>query len=152
MIKLFLSTNKWDPLSAVIRWNTRCPWSHAGFMREEDGWTFSAMTDGGVKWRKPNPKDTGIVLEALETDKAFAWALTQAGKPYDWRAIAGLALDRDWRSEGSWFCSELVARGYENTSSPLLNPFAQVFRITPRDLTLSRAVAMGRTFRFAEYC
>lgn len=35
------------------------------------------------------------------------------------------------------FCSELIAAAFEVVGSPLLNPSANVWRITPRDLRLS---------------
>lgn len=149
-MKLFLSTETYDPVSAIIRWNTRCPWSHTGFLRE-DGATFSAMIAGGVKWRPPFKHAIGITLEAPGTDEAFAWALTQEGKKYDWRAICGIAVDREWGNRDRWFCSELVAAAFNSIGQPLLNVDAPVLRITPRDLTLSTLVSLNRTFNFAEF-
>jgi uncharacterized protein YycO len=74
-------------------------------------------------------------------DQAFAWALTQAGKPSDFSAICGIALDRNWRDSHRWFCSELIAAAFEAVGSPLFNPSANVWRITPRDLLLSMNLA-----------
>jgi uncharacterized protein YycO len=68
-------------------------------------------------------------------------ALTQAGKPYDFYAIGGIAFDRNWRDSHRWFCSELIAAAFEAAGSPLLNPSANVWRITPRDLLLSMNLA-----------
>jgi uncharacterized protein YycO len=57
--------------------------------------------------------------------EARQWALTRAGKPYDISAICGIA------------CSELIAAAFEVVGSPLLlNPLANVWRITPPDLLL----------------
>ena len=71
---------------------------------------------------------------------AYRWALTQVGKPYDFSAIAGIAIDRDWHDDSKWFCSELLAVAFEKAFSPILStrPSAQAWRITPRDLLLSR--------------
>lgn len=94
------------------------------------------MLKGGVQWR--TQKFTKLMLfTAPKMDDAFQWALTQEGKPYDWSAITGLALNRDWRREGSYFCSELVVLAFEKIGTPLLNPGMAVFKVTPRDLLLS---------------
>ena len=37
------------------------------------------------------------------------WLRRQVGKPYDWTAIAGFVLWRDWQDEDRWYCSELAA-------------------------------------------
>ena len=76
-------------------------------------------------------------FSAPAIDQAFKWALTQAGKSYDFSAIGGIVLDRNWRDSRRWFCSELIAAAFEAVGSPLLNPSANVWRITPRDLLLS---------------
>jgi hypothetical protein len=65
--------------------------------------------------------------------EALRWALTQAGKPYDFSAICGIAFERDWHDSRRWFCSELIAAAFEVVGSPLLNPSANLWRITPRD-------------------
>jgi hypothetical protein len=60
----------------------------------------------------------------------------QIGKPYDNLAIVAFALERNWRSPNSWFCSELVTAALEEClwfSSPISNSFNT---ITPRDLLL----------------
>jgi len=64
-----------------------------------------------------------------------------SGKSYDFSAIGGIALDRNWRDSHRWFCSELIAAAFEAVGSPLLNPSANVWRITPRDLLLSMNLA-----------
>ncbi|HEX5461871.1 MAG TPA: hypothetical protein VFX20_18045 [Steroidobacteraceae bacterium] len=45
--------------------------------------------------------------------RAMAWALEQEYKPYDKLAIVAFAIDRSWRTEGAWFCSELATRYLE---------------------------------------
>lgn len=136
MICVFLSTITRDPMSAVIRWVTRCPYSHTGFFDTDTRKTYSAMLKGGVQWRTPTYTSL-LLLGAPKTEEAFQWALTQEGKKYDWTAITGFAMNRDWREEDRWFCSELVCAAFEKVGAPLLNPQMQVYRITPRDLLLS---------------
>lgn len=139
MTCIYLSTEKYDIASALIRFGTRSEWSHAGFYH--DGRTFSAMLDG-VKWRDVNKKAKMLFLDVDGVDRALDWALTQEGKPYDRSAILGIALDRDWAEEDSWFCSELVAASFLKTGNNLFNMMAKASRITPRDLLLSLKVRL----------
>ena len=118
---------------------TECDWSHVGFMRLLDQWTFSAMCDGkGVAWRPPNPKAKVLKLAVDKIEDALVKAYTQEGKPYDKLDIAGIALGRDWHTPGTFICSTLVAWSFEAAGIPLLNPtFIPRAHITPRDILLS---------------
>lgn len=138
MISVFLSTQTWDPASAMIRWDTRCDYSHAGFLDTANNLTFSSMLVGGVAWRTVQKLNPSKMLRLLfpGTDAALSWAQTQQGKRYDWSAIAGMGADRNWRDPNRWFCSELVAAAFEKTGNPLFSPDTTVYRITPRDLLL----------------
>jgi len=77
---------------------------------------------------------------AAAQDAALAWARTQFGARYDWPAVLGIALHRDWRAPGAWACGELIARAFEVAGRPLLNA-AHVNRITPGDLAMSPLLA-----------
>lgn len=55
----------------------------------------------------PFARSERIRFEAGDDGAALAFLAEQIGKPYDKEAIAGLALDRNWRDPGHWFCSEL---------------------------------------------
>ena len=140
-VLLQVVTDYRSPVSLAIRFATRSWASHAEFVLP-DGSTFGSHADGGVKAR-PYVADRYVRLErytAPNIEDAYAWALTQAGKKYDFSAIAGIALDRNWRSGDRWFCSELIAAAWEHTPIPLLSPAADVSRITPRDLLLSKEI------------
>lgn len=39
---------------------------------------------------------------------AECWLSEQLGKPYDWSAILGFGVHRDWAQDDAWFCSELA--------------------------------------------
>ena len=147
-IRVQLVTQRWNPVSAAIRYTTRSWASHAEFVNTITSQTFGARSIGGVKHRFSsrdhysrveqftfNGDNSGEVVEA-----AYAWALTQNGKPYDFSAISGIAFDRNWHADEKWFCSELVAVAFEKAGYPILStrPSDEVFRITPRDLLLSR--------------
>lgn len=142
---IYLSTEKLSPVSAIIRYGTRCQWSHAGFFDNEDRSFLSAQLRGGVQKRYTNPfageaKETYSAVQLFSApgiDEAYQWAMTQIGKPYDWRAILGIAASENWHDGEDYFCSELVASAFEEIGRALLNPSAQLWRITPRDLLLS---------------
>lgn len=142
MIYIYLSTETYNPASIIIRYGTHFEYSHAGFFNDEDNSYLSAQLTGGVKIRyTPEEKFTKRVLyTAPGITQAYECAKKQIGQKYDWRAILGIASDHDWHEKEDWFCSELVAYAFEEVGNPLLNPNTVVWRITPRDLTLSPLV------------
>jgi len=144
-IRIQIVTEKLNPISAAIRFSTRNWSSHAEFVDTEAKTTLGARSDGGVQLR-PCARDRYSRIEQFVTsvgmDAAYKWALTQVGKPYDYSAIIGMAIDRDWRDESKYFCSELIALAFEKVGYPLLStrPSVGAYRITPRDLLLSRVI------------
>ena len=138
---LFLSTEELDPVSAAIRFKTECAWSHVGFLRLSDNWTFSAMSDGkGVAWRPPNPHAKILKLNVPHVEIALAKFLTQQGKPYDKLDIVGIALGLNLETKGHFICSVGVVWSFEDNLPcvPLVNPtFIPREHITPRDILLS---------------
>lgn len=144
---IFLSTVEFDPVSAAIRARTECAWSHVGFLRLADNWTYSAMSDGkGVAWRAPNPEARILKLVHEKADEALAAALTQQAKPYDRLDILGIALGKNWMEPHAFICSTLVAWSFEQIGAPLVNPtFIPREHITPRDILLSPFVTELKT-------
>lgn len=146
-IRIQVVTEKWNPISAAIRFSTRSWASHAEFIDTTARVTLGARSVGGVKYRLCE-KDHYSRIEQFVVDKesdmlaAWSWASTQVGKPYDFSAVSGIALDRNWHDESKWFCSELVVAAFEAVGYPLLStrPSASVYRYTPRDLLLSRNI------------
>ncbi len=144
-MKVFLQivTTQWNPIDIAIRLKCGGWASHAEFVFE-DGSTFGAKMDG-VKHRATSESKAYTRIERFTApyiEQAYNWALTQLGKPYDFTAIAGIALNRNWREDDSWFCSELVAAAFEQTPGPLLNDDdgIEINWISPRDLLLSLAI------------
>lgn len=142
MIYVQLVSEKWDLVSAFIRYTTRSWPSHAEFYDTETNTTLGARIRGGVKIRDYS-KDHYSKVErftAAGIRDAYEFAKTQIGKPYDFSAVSGILLDRNWHNDVNWFCSELVAVSFEKAGHPLLStrPSAKTYRITPRDLLLSR--------------
>lgn len=158
MIRIrFVTGNDW--LSNAIRVGERDGWATHAEAVMPDGKLLGAHLKGGVEERLPGyDKDTmtreviveinvrdmvveGLPLEdipggAEKVEAVFhAFLRSQVGKPYDTTAIAGLALNRDWREPDSWFCSELMAAALESCGY-LPKLAAADNHISPRDLLL----------------
>ncbi|MCU1305203.1 MAG: hypothetical protein JWQ87_5487 [Candidatus Sulfotelmatobacter sp.] len=142
-VKLFLSTEIWDPIAAIIRWHEDALWSHTGWRDVDTGRTFSAMADGkGVAWREPNPHAKILMLNALGTDEAFQEALKFEGSGYDYLEILGIMLGRDWQTPGRVICSHLTFPQYAKVGKPLLNhTFIQFEKLIPSYTLLSPFVS-----------
>jgi len=127
------------PSGAFIRWYTWSWAAHAG-VELTDGIIDATPSRGvslhagidGTQIRHYTILGLTPVIE-LAVRK---FLIAQKGKPYDWSAIVGLGIRRDWYSDDKWFCSELVAAAFEQAGLPLLNTLRSN-RITPRDLELS---------------
>lgn len=122
MIQIRFCTGK-DIVSDLIRLGERDnSWATHAEAVLSDGMLLGAHYEGGVMIRpagydKATTTQEMIVIVPANpemTDKFYAFCETQVGKPYDATAIAGLALDRDWRTPDSWFCSELMAAALED--------------------------------------
>lgn len=138
----------------LIRWYSRSPYTHAEFCWPLDNPTppkyLGAQTKGGVAIRPSDyleqPFDTFAVEVTLTQATAVrAFLLAQVGKPYDFRAIAGMVfqgLDRG-KSDRAWFCSELLFHAFAQAGKYLLHlPISQSDRVTPRDVALSPLAAL----------
>lgn len=135
-IALLFSTTA-NPMSAVIRAFTFSRWSHVAII---DGDTvIEAAALHGVR-RVPvldaiNRAKRGEVVEfpCQDPDRIIAAAASQIGKPYDYTALIGLGLRRDWQESDSWFCSELVAWAFQEAGEPIFRADA-MHRVTPEHL------------------
>lgn len=131
-VYLFLSTEENDLESAVIRWNSLSLWSHSGWVRPSDMYTFSAMNDGkGVSWRIPNPRARMLILDAPGTQEAFQAALSCEGDPYDTSDILGMVFAKNWHKPGAWICSYLTSYHYRLVGYPLFSDYIPLIHIKP---------------------
>jgi hypothetical protein len=140
MIKLqFATEHALD--SALIRAYGHGWCSHVDAVLE-DGNLLGARLAGGVAVRAPGyasfsrsqivemPCAPGIA-EAF-----YGFVRSQVGKRYDLLAIAAFAVDRDWRDDNAWFCSELAGRALEVSRYFEHRLATQANRLTPPDLLL----------------
>jgi len=141
-ICLFVSTEKWDLVSALIRRATNCAWSHAGFFRLSDSMTYSAMADGkGLTWRKVRKRQTVFLLDCENAEAMLGEALKWQGEAYNFKGVLGIIFGRNWDSRGKLFCDQTVFRAAEAVGTPLVNPtFIPREHLTPRDILLSHSV------------
>lgn len=131
---LFCTSQK--PLSVLIRWVTGSRWSHV------------ALVDGDevieAVWPRVRVARLSDVLRAYPAHTyadlpcttplgVLLAARSQVGKPYDWTALLGLLLRRDWQLDRRWFCSELVAWAFARMGQPLFRA-AALHRVTPHHL------------------
>lgn len=134
-MRLLFCTSK-KPGSLLIRAFTWSSWSHV------------ALVDGDevieAVWPRVRVAPLQLVLTrhsayafvdlpARSADRIVKAARAQVGKPYDWTALVGMVVRRDWQEGDSWFCSELVAWSLAQGGSPLFRPDV-MHRVTPEHL------------------
>lgn len=126
--------------SPVIRFLTWSKYSHVEFLL--DTGYLGALVDG-VKLRpfdyNPTckyqmaevtiPEEQGLGVSEAIKQSILKFAMDQIGKPYDWTALVGLEIHRDWHSPDSWFCSELIAAAFDKGGFPLIRNIDD--RVTP---------------------
>lgn len=81
---------------------------------------------------------------AQQTRAFHRFLIKQIGKPYDHQAIFAFALNRDWREDDAWICSELQAAALEHAGvfrSPL---YLAANKITPVALAFAASVIGGK--------
>ena len=128
-------TDKTDRISTLIRWATWSPVSHVVLISPCRDQIIEATHGKGVV--------LGTLTEFLARDGAelrriphhdpygvWARALSQVGKPYDWRYSLSWLLRRDWQDPAAWACAELIAWAAELFADGYANS------ISPRDLHL----------------
>ena len=135
----FTGTDTWA--SDTVGWYTRSVFTHVDVVLD-DGRLLGARINGGVQIR-PRDYQKILFVQRYRTTLSVAGEhdfhlalLEQIGKPYDWTAVLGLVMNRNWRQTDRWFCSELVAWAFEKAGTPLLR-VDNNDKVTPRDLTTS---------------
>ena len=138
MITLFYSTSKW-PFSWIVRLVTWSKYSHVAIV--DGDFIIEAALWFGVRRRS-----LAVAIEharcyefvRFESDdpiRIINLAKGQIGKPYDWLALIGIWLHRDWQTVDKWFCSELVAWAFDKASEPLFSKNV-LNRVVPQHLLM----------------
>lgn len=128
---------------AIVRFATWSDFGHVGF-KLDDGTVLDSCPEIGVSIRDAEDDETteywSIAAPKKTISDAVEWAKEQVGKGYDWSAIYGMTLRRDWHSDSSWFSSEIVAAAFDNAGWPLIRDSSRFDRITPRDLMMATRI------------
>ena len=111
-------------------------WSHVALVNSSDD-AIESRAFAGVKMttlREATAVAAKWTVRAVVCDESSAWsfAVQQLGKPYDWGAVFGIGLHRDWNADDKWFCSELVAASLMAGGTMIVNK--PTGRVTPQDL------------------
>lgn len=134
--------------AAIVRFATWSWCAHVGF-KLDNGLVLDATPDLGVALHEvqddASTRYYGVIgpEDRIDTIRrlAIAWASRKIGRRYDWTAIYGMAIRRDWHRDDKWFCSELVEGAFSAAGMPLVQDGHKLDRITPRDLLLSPLLA-----------
>ena len=141
-LQLLFTTTRW-PASWLIRTGTWSAWSHVALVDGDQ--VIESVMGHGVR-RVPlysairrASRHALVSLSARNPALIIAAAGEQLGKPYDYSAILGLGLHRDWQEDDAWFCSELVAWAFQQAGEPLFRAEC-LRRVTPQHLYMLPAL------------
>ncbi len=119
--------------STSIKALTWSKWSHVELVVGD--MTFGARMSGGVKWRPveklPFHQYLDIIVEV--PGEFFSIMESQKGKDYDFTALLGWLVRRNWQDPEKWFCSELVAWALQEAGVICVR---NINRVSPRELCL----------------
>lgn len=141
MVRLIFTRN--DTIwSSLIRWAQWSEYSHVSVIIGDD--VISARFWGGVQREALSSllaHASGYIVatvDASDKKRVEAFILGEVGKPYDWKAVIGIGIHRDWHDDKAWCCSELVAAALEYAGTRVVSK--QISRVTPQDLLQSPLV------------
>ncbi len=126
-----------SPISWAIRVFTWSRWSHVAVAHA--GMVIESQAPRGVQvgteiaMRGRYSETATVAFDHPDPDALIGAMRSQLGKPYDYRAIVGFLVRRDWTSPRHWFCSELIAWAFAQTGRPLFRP-GELARVTPEHL------------------
>lgn len=112
-MKVIFTYHPYSVFSAAIRLATFSKFSHAALVLPNNLVVDSTLSDGvhTSTMEEFCKKYANIVMVDIPVPDEYAavnFAIDQIGKPYDWTALVGMVVQRNWQEDDSWFCSELV--------------------------------------------
>lgn len=147
-VRLLFCTNPHNPLSWAIRAGSWSRWSHVAVIDGDsviEAVALKGVTRTSLEDRlRHDPSWAISSLPCKDPAAVIAAAASQLGKPYDYTAVLGLGLHRDWQQDDSWFCSELTAWSFQQAGSPLFRTGASR-RVKPQDLWMLQPCGNGVT-------
>jgi|CXWL01.1.fsa_nt_gi uncharacterized protein YycO len=112
-MKAIFARNR-SPASWLIRLACWSQWSHVAVVEDDMSVIHSTFFGGGVHrvalaaLRASYSATELVDVPVPDEAAALAFLRAQIGRPYDWTAIVGIALRRNWADPKRWFCSELL--------------------------------------------
>jgi uncharacterized protein YycO len=144
-----------SPLSLLIRWQTRGPYSHAAFVLPS-GSVIEAWP-GGVQENPDLGKahTAGTVVDLFDFPRSFSPEMAQkvlelarreVGSGYDYLGVLQFISRRRGAHNERWFCSELVFEMLQRVGISLLAR-VEPWQVSPSMLALSPLLThVGTTF------
>jgi uncharacterized protein YycO len=127
LLRFSLSKDLFGPVAAI---GTLSHWGHVEIVYRgryfgalPTGVDYRTFADAGEYWYED-------FARVRTSDKALQEILSQKGKPYDFCAVSGLPLNRNWDNPEAWFCSELIAAGLNRDGWGI----PHTGRVTPQNL------------------
>lgn len=137
-IRLRLSSSR-DAIGYAIKLFTWSEWTHVDFLLDDGRYLGAIPLKGVIIHTLPADRERFLEIDVTKRqhDKILEFAMAQLGKPYDYSAIFGFLLRRNWQEDDSWFCSELVATSFIAAGKRLFDETAN--KISPRDISINAA-------------
>lgn len=149
MIALYKGTSLVSKAIKFINWSE---YSHASWMTS-DGGEYESWDTVGVRYSSifgsQHTKGTEVDLFEIKLTKAEIDALEmffreQMGKKYDYMGILGFLMRKDEHVHNRWFCSELIAAGFESIKKPLLRNIPS-YKVYPGMIAYSTLLTKVKT-------
>ncbi len=114
-------------VSSLIRWQTRCAYTHAAILRP-DGQVLEAREFAGVQLVPYAVRPGEIVdhfrvagLTAQQWREVLDFGERRLGRGYDYLGVLRFLSRRSGGNPDRWFCSELVFAALETAGLPVLS-------------------------------
>lgn len=132
------------PVSRVIRWQTRSPYSHASILLPDGVTVIESIQFKGVHLRSlfdpkfTDPFDAFSLAHATigQWAQIETFARAELGAGYDYRNIFRFVTRTTSGHDTRWFCSELVFAAVASAGIKLLERI-EPWAVSPGDLALS---------------
>lgn len=126
------------PGSLLIRLATFSAWSHVGIVYPNDRVLEARFPRVRVTtlddFKRHYPRHAVVTLPCRDDRAALDWAMAQVGKLYDLGGLLAIPFQqRDWQSDGRWFCSEIPVAAANVGGTPWFVD-SERNRITPGQL------------------
>lgn len=105
---------KHGPASWLIRLACWSQWSHVAIQADDFTVIHSTFWGRGVhrtritELLREYSAHEWVDIAVPDESSAIAFLRGQLGRPYDWTALLGFLVRRDWAEPDRWFCSELL--------------------------------------------